>query len=438
MDFWDLTIRFFSLSDANVQNVVAGSILLGCVAGCLSTFAYLQKKSLLGDALAHSALPGVGIAFLVVGYKHLPSLLIGAAITAWLGALAVNLVVRKTKIKLDSALGIVLSVLFGLGIVILTHIQKSGAGSQSGLDKFLFGQAAAISGDDVKLLFWVTVVMLTVVVIGFSRFKLLSFDPGFARAIGVNVSWLQFVLTTMLVLAVVVGLQAVGVVLMAAMLMTPAAAARQWTDRLGLMTVLAAAFGMLAGLMGAYVSFLAPKLPTGPWIVIVISVIFGLSLLFAPGRGVVSRWLSHVDQRNKITREHVLKVLYNSGANDKRWADPLGLDQITTMWSFARRELKSALSALRRQGFVMSADGGFHLTDNGVIEGARIVRLHRLWEVYLTQVVNLPPDHVHRDAHDMEHVLTPELEDKLEKLLGRPQFDPHNQEIPYIQGEATK
>ena len=152
MDFWEMTARFFSLADTNVQNVVAGSMLLGAAAGGLSTFVYLQKRSLLGDALSHAALPGVGLAFLVVGDKHLPSLLIGAAITAWLGALAINAIVRRTTIKLDSALGIVLSVFFGLGIVVLTYIQKTGSGAQSGLDKFLFGQAAAMSGDDVRIL----------------------------------------------------------------------------------------------------------------------------------------------------------------------------------------------------------------------------------------------------------------------------------------------
>jgi manganese/zinc/iron transport system permease protein len=438
MEFWELTVRFFSLADANVQNVVAGSVLLGCAAGLLSTYVYLQKRSLLGDALAHAALPGVGIAFLLVGRKDLPILLAGAALTAWLGALAISQIVRKTKIKLDSALGIVLTVFFGLGIVILTHIQKSGSGAQSGLDKFLFGQAAAITSNDVTLLFWITLALLIIVVAGFSRLKILSFDAGFARTLGIKVGWLQFLLTTMIVVAVTAGLQAVGVVLMAAMLITPAAAARQWTDRLGMMTFLASLFGMIAGLLGAYVSFLAPKFPTGPWIVVVISAIFGLSLLFSPKRGVISRWRNYAGQRKTMAMEHVLKVLYKAGAKIKSWNRAYSPEQIAQMWSFSGRELRWALNRLKRRGLLLEDNGLYRFSADGIGEGARVIRRHRLWEVYLTRFLELPIDHVHRDAEQMEHILTPDMEKRLEELLGRPEFDPHQQEIPYVEKEAGR
>jgi len=194
MDFWDLTIRFFSLTDANVRWVVAGSILLGGAAGGLGSFVYLQKRSLLGDTLAHAALPGVCLAFLLVGRKEFIALLLGAATTGWLGALAVNYIVTHTKLKLDAALGIVLTSFFGLGIVMLTHIQKSGSGAQSGLDKFLFGQAAVMSQYDVTVLAIVAAVLLVTVLIWFNRFMLISFDLSFAASIGLRVGWLQFIL----------------------------------------------------------------------------------------------------------------------------------------------------------------------------------------------------------------------------------------------------
>ncbi|MBD3258042.1 iron chelate uptake ABC transporter family permease subunit [candidate division GN15 bacterium] len=431
VDYWDLTLRFFSMVDANVQTVALGSVLLGCCAGVLSTFVYLQKRSLIGDALAHSALPGVGIAFLIVGSKDLVALLVGAAIAAWLGALSINAIVQHTKLKLDSALGIVLSVFFGAGIVILTHIQKSGSGAQSGLDTFLFGQAAAISRDDVIILAWITAILLALVILGFNRFMLLSFDRGFAQGIGSRVGWLQFLMTTMVVLAVTVGLQAVGVVLMAAMLITPAAAARQWTDRIGLMIFLAAVFGMVSGLLGAYVSFLAPRLPTGPWIIVVISIIFAISILFAPRRGVVSRWRRHRQSRRKVAREHVLKALYKAGSQARDWSLPKTTTDISRMQAFAPGELTKALGALRRQDKIVKQHDGFLLTAEGLNEGARVLRRHRLWEVYLTEIMNLASDHVHRDAEEIEHVLTPEMEAKLEKILGRPAVDPHHQEIPW-------
>lgn len=434
-DWWDLTIRFFSLADANVRWVVTGSLLLGASAGALGSFAYLQKRSLLGDALAHAALPGVGVAFIIVQQKDFLALLLGAALSGWLGALAVNAIVKHSKIKLDAALGIVLTVFFGLGIVILTHIQKSGSGSQAGLDKFLFGQAAAMGARDVTVLSVVAILMLVVLVLGFNKFKLISFDPGFARTLGLKVGWLQFVLTTLMVLAVTIGLQAVGVVLIAALLITPAAAARQWTDKLATMVILAALFGAISGILGAYLSFLSPRWPTGPWVVVVVSLLFGVSLLFAPSRGVVARVLRHRKHRRKITQENILKALVKPGLADRNWSDYLTLSNLEDMWSFSRSELNSGLRRLKRKGMVEEKDNRIRLTDRGVAEGARVLRLHRLWELYLTHSLELAADHVHRDAEEIEHIITPEMERQLEEILQRPEYDPHQQEIPYLDRE---
>ena len=435
-DFWDLTIRFFSLADANVRWVAAGSVLLGASAGSLGSFAYLQRKSLLGDALAHAALPGVGLAFLIVGQKDLLALLIGASISGWLGALALNAIVRYSKIKQDAALGIVLTVFFGLGVVILTFIQKTGSGAQAGLDKFLFGQAAAMGAHDVRVLSVVAILMLVVLTLGFRRFKIISFDPSFAGTIGVRVGLLQFILTTMIVLAVTIGLQAVGVVLIAALLITPAAAARQWTDKLATMVWLAAVFGALSGLLGAYISFLAPRWPTGPWVVVVVSTIFAISILFSPGRGVLARVLRHRRQRQRITQENILKSLLKPGLAEKDWSTFHSIRDMEEMWSFPRRELSTGLKKLQRHGMVETSEFRYRLTPDGVIEGARVLRLHRLWEMYLTHHLELSADHVHRDAEELEHVITPEMERELQELLDRPEVDPHDQEIPYF-GEET-
>ncbi len=436
MDLWELTVRFFSLADANVRYVVAGAMLLGGAAGGLGTFAFLQRRSLLGDALAHAALPGVGLAFLITGQKELLYLLLGAAATGWLGALSVNAIVAHTPIKQDAALGIVLTVFFGLGIVILTHIQKTGIGAQAGLDSFLFGQAAAMGKTDVQLLAIVGGILLILIAVAFSRFKLITFDPDFARTIGVKAGWLQFLLTTMIVVAITIGLQAVGVVLMAAMLVTPAASARQWTDRLELTIVLASIFGIVSGIFGAYVSFLAPRFPTGPWMVVIISTIFAASVLFAPERGAISRVRRHFQNRQKMTRDHLLKVLFKAGQEKRNWSDYYPTDQIRRMWSFNPADLRRGLSRLRKNGMIEKAGDMFRLTERGVDEGARILRLHRLWEVYLTRYLELPVDHVHRDAEDMEHILTPEMEAQLVELLEHPEYDPHKQEIPYTNQEA--
>lgn len=432
MEFWELTFRFFSLADANVRYVVAGSVLLGGIAGAFGSFAFLQKRSLIGDAIAHATLPGVALAFLILGEKKIHWLLLGAAISGWLGALGINAIIKYSKLKLDAALGIVLSVFFGLGIVLLTFIQKSGAGAQSGLDKFLFGQAAAIGKADVLILAVTGLVMLVILLGLFGKFKLLAFDSDFAGSLGINTGFLQFLLTTLLVVAVTIGLQAVGVVLMSAILIIPAAAARQWTDKLGPMVTMSALIGMASGILGAYVSFLAPHFPTGPWIVIVAAFIFLVSILFAPNRGLVSRLRRHWHNRRAMTRDHILKVLFKAGMDTRNWKSFTPRVQIAQLWSFTPAELGRGLRHLVRSGQLEKEGGMYRLTENGIKAGARVTRLHRLWEVYLSRYLELPVDHVHRDAEEMEHIITPEVEKKLEEMLGYPVLDPHHQEIPYF------
>lgn len=437
MEFWDTTIRFFSLADVNVRNVVFGSMLLGAAAGSLGCFVYLQKRSLLGDALAHAALPGVGLAFLLLGEKSFLPLVCGAALTAWLGALGINAITQQTRVKLDAALGIVLTVFFGAGIVILTHIQKSGSGSQAGLGTFIFGQAAAMTGADVNILAVTVVLMLAVLLGGYRHFKLLSFDPGFGGAIGLPVKGLQFVLATLIVFAVVIGLQAVGVVLMAALLITPPAAARQWTERLPSMIVLSSLFGLLSGLLGAYISFLAPTLPTGPWVVIVVTLFFAISITFAPERGVLSRVIRHMRHRHKISRDHLLKSLYRAGMERNEWSAYYPTREISHMWSFTPGEMRRGLADLTEKKLLERQSDMFRLTPEGVKAGARVTRLHRLWEVYLSKYLDLPGDHVHRDAEDMEHIITPDMERQLSELLDQPEFDPHLRPIPQARGPES-
>ena len=217
------------------RNVLAGATILGIVGGVLGSFALLRRQSLMGDALAHAALPGVCIAFLLTGSKAAPGLFAGALVAGLIGAVVILNVVRWSRVKEDSAMGIVLSVFFGIGIVLLTYIQKMPYGNQSGLDKFLFGQAATLMPEDVRLMGWLAAATLLVVLLLYKELKLVSFDTEFATSLGLPARRLELVLTVLLVVVVVVGLQTVGVVLMVATLITPAAAARQWTEKLGVM-----------------------------------------------------------------------------------------------------------------------------------------------------------------------------------------------------------
>jgi manganese/zinc/iron transport system permease protein len=295
--------------DPNTQWILFGSMLLGLSSGVIGSFAYLRKQSLMGDALAHAALPGVCLAFMITGSKSIFYFLIGALIAGILATFLISYITRHTRIKQDSALGIILTVFFGVGIVLLTQIQHSDAGNQSGLDKFLFGQAASMIQTDVYTMAIISAVLVGVCTLFFKEFKLLSFDPGFAKGIGLPVALLDQFIMLLVVVAVVVGIQAVGVVLMAALLITPAVAARYWTEKLHVMVVISGIFGVLSGLAGTLVSTMVDNLPTGPLTVLAATCLFVFSVFFAPKRGLLAKALLRMSVKNELTKQpYVQKV----------------------------------------------------------------------------------------------------------------------------------
>ncbi|MGL6216567.1 MAG: metal ABC transporter permease [Lacrimispora sphenoides] len=287
-------------SDYTFQTVALGSALLGLISGVLGSFAVLRRQSLLGDGVSHSALPGVVMAFVLSGSKNTEVLLMGALISGLLATLFIVSIVRHTRVKFDSALALVMSVFFGLGLVLLTYVQKIPNSNQAGLKRFIFGQASTLLQRDIILMVICGIILLTLVLLFWKEFKLFTFDSDFAQSLGFSPKKLNLLLSFMIVLAIIIGLQTVGVILMSAMLITPAVAARQWTNKLWVMVTLSALFGAASGIAGTAASSLVPKLPTGPAIVVCVSAIVIISVLFAPGRGVLHR----VYQRRKN------KVLY--------------------------------------------------------------------------------------------------------------------------------
>ncbi|HEY0654252.1 MAG TPA: iron chelate uptake ABC transporter family permease subunit [Chryseosolibacter sp.] len=424
-------LEFFSFADPNIRFVAIGSVLLTASSAIVGSFTFLNKKSLVGDAIAHAVLPGICLGFILSGTKNPVFLIGGAFITGWISLVLVEYITSKTRIKEDTAIGLILSVFFGFGILLLTVIQKSGNAAQSGLDHFLFGKAASLVGDDLYTFSAVAVALLIAVFLFFKEFTLLAFDKDYARSIGLPVRRIELVLTSLIVLAVVIGIQAVGVVLMAAILITPAAAARFWTDRVRVMILLASVFGAISGLAGAFISYTAPAMPTGPWIVIVISMIAFVSFFFAPGRGVVSRLVRQYAIRRTINDENVLKALYQLGEENKNFFIQRYPDEIIRRRKFEKENLVKVLKRLRSQGYVESSGNLWGLTEEGKTRAQRVVKIHRLWEMYLTTQLHIAPDHVHEDADTIEHLLTPELEAELERLLDYPRQDPHRSEIPY-------
>ncbi len=298
-------------NDYTLRTVALGAAALGATSGALGSYAVLRKQSLLGDAISHAALPGIALAFLLTGSKAPLVLVLGAAVAGWIGTLLVMRIVGTTRVKEDSALGIVLSVFFGFGLVLLTFIQKRPDASQAGLDRFLFGQAATLLQRDVVMIAVLGGIALGIAALFWKEFKLLSFDPDFAASLGFPVKWIDILLTSVLVLSIVIGLQTVGVVLMSAMVVAPAAAARQWTDRMGTMIILAGFFGALAGVSGAVISSLAQHVPTGPTIVLCLTAIVLFSLALAPNRGLVWESVRQARNRRQLHMHSVLRDLHS-------------------------------------------------------------------------------------------------------------------------------
>lgn len=361
----------FDLFDDYTLRIVAlGALALGMTSGVLGTFAVLRKQSLLGDAISHAALPGIAIAYVLTSSKTPLVLVIGAGVAGWLGALAVMTIVRLTRIKQDTALALVLSVFFGIGLVWLTYIQRSPDAGQAGLDSFLFGQAAAMLERDVITMSVLGGIAILAVAIFWKEFKLLAFDPGYAATLGFPVRFLEVLLTTLLVIAIVIGLQAVGVVLMSAMVVAPAAAARQWTDKLWLMVVVAAGVGAVSGVGGAVVSSDVENLPTGPTIVLIASAIVMLSFAFAPRRGLVARSLRQRRAHGRLRAEALLGDLYRLARHhDDR--HPHTAEAIGALRPGLDAE--RLLQELASKGFVLGVGDGWVLTEKGKTEAIRVV-----------------------------------------------------------------
>lgn len=424
---WD----FITFADPNIKYIVFGTVLLSVGSAIVGCFTFLRKRALVGDAVAHSVLPGVCVAFMLSGTKNPVWLLLGAFVTGWISLISIDVITKHSKLKEDTAIGLVLSVFFGIGILLLTSIQQSGMASQSGLDKFLFGKAASLVGSDLWLFVGVVLLLLTVVIAFFKEFVLLCFDKNYAASMGLPIKALELLLTTLTVLAVVVGIQSVGVVLMAAMLITPAAAARYWTEKTQNMLMIAAFFGAISGIVGAYISYAAPAMPTGPWIVMVVSMLAIFSFLAAPKRGIINNFLMQRKNKLQIVEENILKALFHLGEMEKDFFKKRSFEEIIIKRDIEPKQLLMGLRRLKKHQYITKDDSYWKLTPLGRERGKRVTKLHRLWEVYLTTYLNIAPDHVHDDAETMEHIITPEIEQWLEQQLKYPKIDPHGEEIPY-------
>ncbi|MBX3727639.1 MAG: metal ABC transporter permease [Candidatus Sumerlaeia bacterium] len=421
-NFWADLWRVLSLQDHNTRVVVIGTTLLGVAAGLVGTFLLLRRRSLLADAVSHATLPGICLAFLVMVLaggtgKHLPLLLLGAGVTGALGMLTVVAIRRFTRLKDDAALGIVLSVFFGIGIALLGVVTRMQQGSAAGLQSFIYGKTASMLWRDALLIGGAAFGTIVLCVAFFKEFSLVCFDPGFAETQGWPVFRIDIALMTLVVVVTVIGLQAVGLILVVALLIIPPAAARFWTDRLGPMMTGSALLGGASGLVGSGASALLPDMPAGAVIVLVATGFFAASFLLGRARGVLPRAVRHARLTARIGRQNLLRALYESGEERDDHAAPVGLEALLARRSWSRRALRRLLAGAERDRLVERVSGAWRLTADGIAQARQVLRNHRLWEMYLITHADIAPSHVDRDADAIEHILDAGMILRLEELM---------------------
>lgn len=346
--------------------------MLGAVCGMLGSFAVLRKQSLLGDAISHAALPGIAIAFLITGAKDSNTLLLGALVSGLLGAFWIKSIITKTHLKSDTALGLILSLFFGFGMLLLTFIQKQPNANQAGLDKYLFGQAATLLEKDVWFMVVVTSICTVVLLLFWKEFKLLLFDADYTKTLGFNTKLIEGLITSFIVVAIILGLQTVGVVLMSAMLLAPAAAARQWTNNLSVMVVLAAVFGAFSGVVGTGISASYPNLSTGPVIVLVASVVVLISFIFSPGRGLLFKEIRFRKNRNDLKLHKTLSFMYDIAKTHDDISHPHTIKILNNFQGYT----KKSLLKLEKERLIVVEGANWSLTEEGFHKAENLYNQH--------------------------------------------------------------
>lgn len=430
MNFWESFIEFFSFQDANINNVLLGTLMLSFTCGIVGVLVVLNKKALIVDAVSHSILPGICIGFMLSGVKN-PIYLIAGGMTA--GAVAVYLVdwiAKSSRIKKDAAIAITLSVLFSVGVILLNIIQHSANSNQSGLSDFLFGKAATIVSSDLYVFGVMCAIVLAIIPLFYQHFKIALFDKGFATTIGLNNRLIQGLISGLIIISTSIGIQTVGIILMSALIITPASSAFFWTNSFKKSIFLSGTFAVISSVIGVFISYLSPDMPTGPWIIVVLSSIAILSAFFSK-KGLITRKIKAVQNSKKMISDNVLKALYKLGESANEVGKGRSLEEIQNSRSIAPSELSKGLRILKGNGLVIDAGSVWTLTEKGISEAKRIIRAHRLWELYMQKFMQIQSDHVHESAESIEHIMTPALEAELLKEMGKPSSDPHQQNIPY-------
>lgn len=434
--------RIFSAHDYNTRVVMSGTGLLGIACGVVGAFMVLRKKALFGDAVSHATLPGIALAFLLAVAmggtgKNMPILLLGAGLAGLLGMTVILVIRNSTRLPEDAILGIVLSVFFGAGIALLGVAQRVNTASAAGLETFIYGKTASMLGEDGRRIAWCATALLGICALLFKEFRALCFDAEFARTQGWPVRSLDALMMGMVVVTTVIGLQAVGLILVIALLIIPPSAARFWTEDLRALVLLAAAIGALSGVLGSGVSATFPDLPAGGVIVLVAAAIFLLSFIFGRSRGLMVRAAARVRLERRVNRQNALRAMYEVSEQQPEH-QPIPESALRAVRYWPGVQLRRALRRLAREDLAREVLDGWVLTADGREEARKMVRNHRLWELYLIHHADVAPSHVDRDADVIEHVLGQKMVADLEALLAESSPKPPVPVSPHPIAAATR
>ncbi len=433
-------LQFFN--DPILRAPSIGSMLMCLASSLIGVIAFVKKRSLIGEALSHATYPGVILGILMsalfFNLNHPFAFLfvsVGAALSSWLGLIIIEKCEKRIHLHPDAALCLIISVFLGIGLTFASQVQITHPVWYRQSQTFLFGQAATMGDHHIGIYAVFSLIVISLIVFRFRQIELIYFDSAFTESLGISTHFFHFLSHFFLILVLIIGMRSVGIVLMSGMLIAPVAFAHQLTDRLGKMFLISAVVGVLSGFLGVYLSVCLPFflsktpssfcLPTGPMILLVAVFLTFLSLLFAPKRGFVFRLFRIHRFRLKQQMDHLLKALWKK--------ERLNLGELQSELGLSRLLLCYLLFFSKKRGWTLR-ETEISLTPSGKRQGAYLVRLHRLWELYLTSQLNVKEERVHQSAEEMEHILTPEIEEKLTDLLKNPERDPHQKIIPKREG----
>lgn len=416
-------IHFFT--DPVLRGPMLATMLMALSASLVGVIAFVRRRSLVGETLSHATYPGVALALVFAGGTVWAAsvVLAVAFLTALLGLFVIGFLVRRLGTTQDAALCFVLSAFFGIGITIASRIQFTHPIAFMQIERYLYGQAATMTDHHIYLYGGLSLVVMFLILLMYKEIQISSFDRSYAQSLGLRLRLVDLTVVVLIALAVIVGIRSVGVVLMSAMLIAPPVAARQFTNKMSYLFLLAAIIGVFSAFFGNVLSMTLGGLPTGPMIVLTATLFAVASLFLAPERGLILRIIRMGRFRYRCLQENLLKTIWRTEGR-------ANLTMIRKRQAFSKLYLQFILSRLQAQGWLEKEGSDYVLTADGDRRAKHLVRLHRLWEVYLVDYLGVGVERVHRSAEEVEHIITPQLEDELNHLLNDPKWDPHEQPIP--------